>query len=456
MRLLVLVLAIWRVYSEVKEFQSSELPNFLSAHEQKLRVVYYHSSSTFCKEFSPKLSLAAHNLPEVEFAKVASQKHSGPYIDYYLSGSQVPRMYHGLFETDYLIASLQSKIFKLQEVKEPLDFEKAIKSYESGVVLGLFEDLEGEAFKEFLEFAKENSGLLKFLYSKREGNWLSEHSQDTLVLYKQSYLNFTDFYGKVSEVVLNNFYTGVNYLNREAFYNLLERNRTIVMLVTNFNPKASSANFRYYSKRLQETTQNLDNLVVGISYKEEFTPELEKDIVNLDQLLLGIYTKDQKFILREENLLEENSKLNQTAIAEFLENYQKGKLKPFIKTQKPPHKEYENGVRVIVADNFKQKVIDSDKDEVVYIYTQADFHSKRFLKEYEKLTKSLKKYKDLRFNKIDGGLNELPPQYQRTKFPTIYFASKENKEKPLLFQKPLSYNNLYYFVKDKVYNKEDL
>lgn len=64
---------------------------------------------------------------------------------------------------------------------------------------------------------------------------------------------------------------------------------------------------------------------------------------------------------------DQSLEITEKAIAKFVEDYTEGKLAPSIKSEPVPEKQ-EGPVHVVVANNYKEVVLDSDKDVLVEFY----------------------------------------------------------------------------------------
>ena len=83
-------------------------------------------------------------------------------------------------------------------------------------------------------------------------------------------------------------------------------------------------------------------------------------------------------------------KITEENILNFVSDWEKGKLKPFMKSE--PEFEYNDGdVYNLVGTSYKREVIDNDKDVVVYFYAPWCEKCKNFYPRFERLARKLKK-----------------------------------------------------------------
>ncbi|XP_005099457.1 protein disulfide-isomerase A4 isoform X3 [Aplysia californica] len=130
--------------------------------------------------------------------------------------------------------------------------------------------------------------------------------------------------------------------------------------------------------------------------------------------------------------MEPMEEFDSEAISEFLDSFKKGKLKPFIKSQRAPKKQ-SGPVTVVVGNTFEQIVKDSKKDVLIELYAPWCGHCKKLEPAYAALAKKLKKEKNLVIAKMDATANDMPDEYKAEGFPTIYFAPSNKKDQPLKY-----------------------
>ena len=109
-----------------------------------------------------------------------------------------------------------------------------------------------------------------------------------------------------------------------------------------------------------------------------------------------------------------------------------GKLKPVIKSARPPKKQ--GAVKVVVGSTFEKIVKDPKKDVLIELYAPWCGHCKKLEPAYTALAKKLKKEKNLIIAKMDATANDAPEEFSASGFPTIYFAPSNNKDKPLKYE----------------------
>jgi len=132
---------------------------------------------------------------------------------------------------------------------------------------------------------------------------------------------------------------------------------------------------------------------------------------------------------------------------DFIADYKKGKIPPKYKSEKPPKKN--NGpVKVVVANTFDTIVGDKSKDVLIEFYAPWCGHCKSLEPIYKELGSKMKKLSpDVVIAKMDSTANDKMPGYEVSGFPTIFFAPKNAKDKPISYSGDRSLDDLEKFVK---------
>ena len=152
--------------------------------------------------------------------------------------------------------------------------------------------------------------------------------------------------------------------------------------------------------------------------------------------------------------------INEENIMKFLEKWQKGKLKPLIRSKEPP-KNNTGDLYILVGKNFKKKVLDNKKDVLIYFHSPTCKTCEEFEKKLSEFARKIKKNnRNLLIAKMDPTVNDVEG-YDVHKFPTIKFYPGNAKDKePLDFDSRKSIDELYIFLREnasnKIVNEEDL
>jgi len=72
-------------------------------------------------------------------------------------------------------------------------------------------------------------------------------------------------------------------------------------------------------------------------------------------------------------------------MVKLIKDFKKNKLEPLLKSEDIPDESYEDGVRVLVGQNFEEVALDTTKDVLVEFYAPWCGHCKNLAPEYSKL-----------------------------------------------------------------------
>lgn len=126
------------------------------------------------------------------------------------------------------------------------------------------------------------------------------------------------------------------------------------------------------------------------------------------------------------------------------------KLEPFLKSEEIPESNDEP-VKVAVAKNFDDVVVNNGKDTLIEFYAPWCGHCKKLTPIYEELAQKLAN-EDIAIVKMDATANDVPSTYDVRGFPTLYWAPKNSKSSPVryevysstILQTPLENNKYFY------------
>lgn len=124
-----------------------------------------------------------------------------------------------------------------------------------------------------------------------------------------------------------------------------------------------------------------------------------------------------------------------------------GKLKPYIKSQRPPKKQI-GPLTVVVGETFDQIVKDTVRDVLIELYAPWCVHCKQIEANLEALAKKMKNEHNLIIAKMDASANDLPANYTAPVYPTIYFATVGNKNSPVKYEGPMAVDDIEKFLRE--------
>lgn len=189
------------------------------------------------------------------------------------------------------------------------------------------------------------------------------------------------------------------------------------------NPKGTN----YWRNRVLKVAKEfVGQINFAISSKDDFQHELNEygyDFVGDKPVILARDAKNLKYALKEEFSVE--------SLNDFVEKLLANELEPFIKSEPVPESN-DAPVKVAVAKNFDEVVINNGKDTLVEFYAPWCGHCKKLTPIYDELAEKLQD-EEVAIVKMDATANDVPPEFNVRGFPTLFWLPKDSKNKPVSY-----------------------
>lgn len=153
--------------------------------------------------------------------------------------------------------------------------------------------------------------------------------------------------------------------------------------------------------------------------------------------------KNLKYALKEEFSVEN--------MRDFAEKLLEGELEPYIKSEAVPENN-DAPVKVAVAKNFDEVVINNNKDTLVEFYAPWCGHCKKLTPIYEELAEKLQD-EEVAIVKMDATANDVPPEFNVRGFPTLFWLPKDAKNKPVPYNEGREVNDFIKFIASSATNE---
>jgi thiol-disulfide isomerase/thioredoxin len=176
---------------------------------------------------------------------------------------------------------------------------------------------------------------------------------------------------------------------------------------------------------------------------------------------LACVDSNNKLFIYKSDQDDDEDDFNSESIETFLNQFLKGQLRPYLRSQVPPKDNSKKLIKVIVGKTFESFVNDPKRNVLIAFYGKHCPDCEPFLGVFKKLAKTYQKYKNLSFAKIDISNNDFPEQFYKFEKPitepVLYFVGEKNKIDPIRFQngKFTSYDDLEQFVEQN-YDKSTI
>ncbi|CAF9931859.1 MAG: protein disulfide-isomerase precursor [Alectoria fallacina] len=156
--------------------------------------------------------------------------------------------------------------------------------------------------------------------------------------------------------------------------------------------------------------------------------------------------KNQKFPF------DQAKKLTHDDVGAFVQDFVDGKVDPSIKSEPIPEKQ-EGPVQTVVALNYKDIVLDNEKDVLLEFYAPWCGHCKALAPKFEELASMYPAGGKVTVAKVDATVNDVPDEIQG--FPTIKLFPAGGKEEPITYSGSRTIEDLAEFIKENGKYKVD-
>jgi len=442
-----LVIVTFAAEEDVIELGDSDFQSKIAEYETAL-VMFYAPWCGHCKRLKPEYAKAAEDLirndPPVHLTKVdcteagkeTCNKHgvSGyPTLKIFRNGD-VSQEYNGPREAAGIVKYMKAQVGpSSKEVNTVEELEKYLNAEPETTVVGFFEK-ESNLKGAFLKLADKLREKVRFAHSTNKDVIEKKGFKDNVVLYRPKHLQnkFEDnqvvFEGKedkLNEFITKNYHGIVGHRkadSRTDFQNPL----VIAFYDVDYvkNPKGTN----YWRNRILKVAKEYkDKFTFAVSNKDEFQNELNEYGIEFSKsdkpVVVARDEKNQKFVMKGEFSME--------TFEEFLKNLVDGKLEPYLKSEPIPESNSEP-VKVAVAKNFDEVVINNDKDTLIEFYAPWCGHCKKLAPAYDELAEKLKD-EDVSIVKMDATANDVQSPFDVRGFPTLYWAPKDSKNAPVRY-----------------------
>jgi len=184
----------------------------------------------------------------------------------------------------------------------------------------------------------------------------------------------------------------------------------------------------YWRNRVMKVAQNFKSLNFAVCNKNDFQHEASEfglDVVTAEAPLVAIKSDKGKFVMKE--VFDSKG----VAFEQFLKDFEAGNLEAYLKSEPVPESNDE-GVKVAVAKNFDELVVNSKKDVLVEFYAPWCGHCKKLAPVFDELGEKMME-ENVEIVKMDATANDVPAGYDVRGFPTLFWVPSDSK-------KPVSYN----------------
>ncbi|XP_063699405.1 protein disulfide-isomerase A3 [Culicoides brevitarsis] len=433
--------------ADVKELGDDTFDAGVNEVETTL-VMFYAPWCGHCKRLKPEYAKAAELLkdddPPIALAKVdcteagkkTCERHSVsgyPTLKIFKNG-EVSQEYNGPREAAGIVKYMRAQVGPAsKELTSVQALETFLKVNEAAVV-GFFEK-DGAMKTLFNKYADKFREKLRFAHSSAAAVLEKQGEKDAIVLFRAPHLankfeeDFVKFTGKdmdaLTQFVKDNLHGLVGHRTRESTSEF--KNPLVVAYYSvdyTKNPKGTN----YWRNRVLKVAKDWAGKVnFAVSSKDDFQHELNEygyDYTGDKPVILARDAQGQKFIMKDE--------FNVDNLQAFVNDLYEGALEPYVKSEPVPTSN-DGPVKVGVAKNFDELVMQSDKDVLVEFYAPWCGHCKKLAPVFDEVGEKLKN-ENVMLVKVDATANDVPPLFEVRGFPTLFWLPKGSKASPVKYE----------------------
>ncbi|XP_063295374.1 protein disulfide-isomerase A3-like [Pelobates fuscus] len=372
-------------------------------------------------------------------------------------GSEEFGTYHGSYTAASIVRYIRKEADPNSQEIRSLEQLKAFTSNPEAGIVGFFANRRNPNLPRFLE-AERSLEIYRFSFTC-VADLLRRHEIDHegVVLFRPSYLHSkfenstVKFRGSISVTqmkmfIQKNFFGLCPVMTLENHKQLHQKD--LMMAFYNVDYKTNPQMTSYWRNRILMVVKKFRDagkkLNYAIANRQEFSFELsEYGIENRSGETPTIVirtTKRHKYLMREEFTRDGK------ALERFLSEYFSGRLKRYFRSQPIPAKN-DSAVQIIVADTFNKIVNNQEKDVMINFFAPWCGLCQSLDATYKEVAEKLMHDPHVVIAKMDATANDVPPPYEITGFPTIYFVPMESKHAPTLYEGEWQMNDILRFLK---------
>jgi len=145
------------------------------------------------------------------------------------------------------------------------------------------------------------------------------------------------------------------------------------------------------------------------------------------------------------SVAKDGNKLDEDALRAFVTSFLDGKEEPYLKSEPIPS-DNSGPVKTLVAKNFDAIVNDEEKDVFVEFYAPWCGHCKSLAPIWDQLGEKTQD-SNVVIAKMDATANDVPPPFEVSGFPTLYWVPKGSKKSPEKYNGGRELKDLTDYVK---------
>ncbi|XP_054724701.1 protein disulfide-isomerase A3-like [Uloborus diversus] len=434
---------------DVLDFSGPDFEDRVTEHDAIL-IEFFAPWCGHCKRLAPEYEKAASELkkadPAIPLAKVDCTSDNGkdtcqkygvngyPTLKIFKNG-EFASEYNGPRDSDGIVKYMKAQVGpSSRELQSLEDVEKFLK--EEVVVIGYFSDSSSSLKDEFLKAADKLRESVLFGHTFNKEALDKKGLSDEIVLYRPKKFwnkfesNEVKYTGSADKEEIKSFvkdnYHGL--VGHRTHDNHDDFKAPLIVAYYDVDYVKNVKGTNYWRNRVMKVAQSYKGeITFAVSNKDKFSAEVEDFGLKAagDKPVIGARNAaNQKFNMKEEFSVE--------SFEAFVKKFLDGSLEPHLKSEPLPEKN-DGPVKVAVAQNFQELVIDNDKDILIEFYAPWCGHCKKLAPTYEELGTTMEN-ENVEIVKMDATANDVPPSFEVHGFPTLYWVPKDYKSSPKKYE----------------------
>lgn len=443
---------------DVLELSDDDFSAKLSQQGTSL-VMFYAPWCGHCKKLKPEYAKAAELVkdddPSITFAKIDCTEAGKETCNKFsvsgyptlkiFKGDEMSQDYNGPREAAGLVKYMRSQVGPAsKEIHTVEELKKFLETKET-TIFGYFKDADSKLAKLFLKFADKNREKYRFGHSFAPE--VLEKQTESIVLIRAPHLankfeeSTVKFDGSSENELLTfvkeNFHGLVGHRTQES---VSDFKNPLITAYYSVDYVKNAKGTNYWRNRILKVAREFQGTInFAIAAKDEFQHELNEygyDFVGDKPVVLARDAKNLKYALKEEFSVDN--------LQDFVEKLIAEELEPYIKSEPVPENN-DTPVKVAVAKNFNDVVINNGKDTLIEFYAPWCGHCKKLTPIYEELAEKLQD-EDVQIVKMDATANDVPPEFNVRGFPTLFWLPRDAKDKPVSYSEGREVDDFIRFI----------
>lgn len=425
---------------DVAVLNNSNFKNFVTKHKFVF-VKFYAPWCGHCKSMAPAYAKLARRMKEdkngVPIAKVDATVENELGTKYGVKGFPTLKLFINGEPIDYSGAREENPIYdwimkktgpSTVKITDSAHFDKLLKDKLN--IVYFFPESDTAAKEKFDALAASYDGI-NFFFSHDDtlkaklGADTDKYTAAVLRSFDDGHKILADDEAlsgdKLKAFVENHRYPNVQEFDQAAAERIFSSEQPAMIFFSENHDSEEAKKFKEFAKK------NAKQIIFSIS-------KIKSDMGARLAEFIGITARDDNAVrvLKFSHGNLQKFKCNLEDLDACLGDFKADKLQAYFKSEEAPANN-SDPVKVVVGNNFKEIVLDSDKHVLLEAYAPWCGHCKKLAPIYEELGKKLAGHKDVIIAKMDGAANEYPG-FDIKGFPTIKFYKRGSKTSPMDFE----------------------